>query len=90
MPARESAETLALKAMAFIAADERRLSAFMALTGTGLNDLRDRADNPEVLAAVLDYLLSDEPTLLEFCEQEGLEPMAPGRARNTMPGANFD
>lgn len=90
MPARESAETLALKAMAFIAADDLRLSAFVAQTGTSLDDLRRRADSPEVLAAVLDFLLSDEPTLLDFCDQEDLDPAEPGRARHALPGANYE
>jgi len=81
---------VALKAMAFIAADERRLSGFMALTGTGLGDLRDRAGDPEVLAAVLDFLLADEAALLDFCQQEDLDPTMPGRARHALPGANFE
>jgi hypothetical protein len=90
MASTELAETLALKAMAFIAADERRLSAFVALSGSGLDDLRTRADDPEMLAAVLDFLLSDEAVLLEFCDQEGLDPTEPGRARRQLPGAEYD
>ncbi len=87
MPKRESAETLALKAMAYVASDEQRLTGFMALSGTNLADLRDRADDPEVLAAVLDYLLSDEANLLAFCELEDIDPTLPGRARGELPGA---
>ena len=71
---REEAETIALRALAFIAEDEDRIGRFLALTGTGPQDLRARAGDPGFLAGVLDYLVSDEPLLLAFAEQAAIEP----------------
>lgn len=72
--AREDAETIALKALAFIASAEERLSAFMAETGISLDTLHTRAGDLEILAAALDALMRDEPTLLMFAANAGLAP----------------
>lgn len=82
----EEAETVALRALAFVAADERRLRGLLLRSGIDFETLRARADDPAVLAGVLDHLLSDEAAVLAFCEQEGLEPTTPARARALLPG----
>lgn len=72
--ARENAETIALKALAFIASAEERLSAFMAETGISLDTLHTRASDPDILAAALDALMRDESNLLMFAANAGLAP----------------
>jgi hypothetical protein len=82
----QSAETLALKGLAFLANDATALERFLALTGTTGPELRERAEDPEFLAALLDFLMSDEPLLTAFCEVEGLDAQTLHSARRALPG----
>ncbi|MEN3977247.1 DUF3572 domain-containing protein [Emcibacter sp. SYSU 3D8] len=85
----DRAETVALQALAFLAADEQALDGFVHLTGLGLDQLRAAASNPEILAGVLDHLLQDEPLLLAFCEAADIKPDEPARARAYLPGGDL-
>lgn len=75
------AQAVALKALTFLAGDEALLSRFVTLTGCGLDDIKARLADNGFLAAVLDFLLADEPALLAFAEAEGLAPETPMLAR---------
>ncbi|MGE5516427.1 MAG: DUF3572 domain-containing protein [Bacteroidota bacterium] len=75
------AQAVALKALTFLAGDEALLSRFVALTGCGLDDIKARLADNGFLAAVLDFLLADEPALLAFAEAEDLAPETPMLAR---------
>jgi Protein of unknown function (DUF3572) len=70
----DSPLTLGLKALAFLAGAQEDLQRFMAVSGADAATLRARADEPEFLAAVLDYLLANETLLVDFCTAESLEP----------------
>ena len=70
--------------MAWPAGDSDGLGRFLALTGIGPADLRDKADDPAMLMAVLDHLLGHEADLLAFCADTGLEPTLPGLAREKL------
>ena len=67
------AETLALDGLAFLAGDPDRLERFLRLTGLEGSTLRARASDPDVLRAVLDFLLADDATVADFCREQGLE-----------------
>lgn len=69
-----------MKALAFFASDEDRLSAFMGLTGLSVGDLSARAGERTFQIGVLEHLLSDESLLLAFCAEAGIAPEEPGRA----------
>ena len=71
---REEAETIALRALGFMAEDEDRIGAFMGETGIAPDDLRDHAASPAVLTAVLDYLTRDESLLLMFAANADIAP----------------
>ena len=86
---REAAEVLALSALGWIAADPERAGRFFALAGTGADEMRARAQDPDYLGAVLDYLLMDEPLMLVFCEEAGVAPDRPMRARAGLPGGDI-
>lgn len=86
----EAAETLALSALAHIAADPSLLDRFMANSGVDPSALRASAADPRVLAGVLDFLMSDETALIAFCDASEVAPEAPGRARALLPGAPPD
>ena len=62
----DAAEWVAIHALTFLAGDANRLGRFLSLTGIGPADLAAGRSEPHLQAAVLEYLLSDEPLLLEF------------------------
>lgn len=82
----EAAEVLALRALSWLAGNEELLPIFMGATGATLDDLRERTDDPDFLASVLDFIAMDEAWLVGFCAQENLAPEAPGQARAALPG----
>jgi hypothetical protein len=86
---RDQAEVLALRALGWIAADDEMMGSFLAATGAGLDEVRARAREPEFLASVLDFLLSDDAWITRFCAAAGLPPEAPMRARAALPGGDL-
>jgi hypothetical protein len=82
-----NAEILALKGLAYLANSNEPLDRFIALSGTGTGELRDRAGEPEFLAAVIDFLLSDEVLLMAFCDGASIDPRDLQMARQALPGA---
>lgn len=70
----EQAEMLAISALGWLAADPERLERFVAVSGLDLGDLRRAATEPGFAAGVLDYICSDEPTLLALAEHAKLPP----------------
>ncbi len=87
--AREPAETLALRALGWIAADDELAGRFLASAGAAPGDLRSRAGDPEFLGFVLDFLLADEKSLVAFTASESVSPDAPMRARAALPGGDL-
>ena len=83
----DAAQTLALRAVAHIAAEPDTLDRFMALTGLAPDILRHRIAEPTVLAGVLDYMLADESLLIGFCAAENIAPASVPAARRALPGA---
>ncbi len=86
----EAAQTIALQALMYVTSDDDRLSAFVAKTGVGIDDLKTGAQDPAFLGGILDFLLEDEAALLAFCEDNHLSPETPSRARAALPGAAPD
>ena len=85
-PTREEAEAIAIQAVAHIAADEDRLSRFLALTGLEPDGLRAAAREPGFLASVLDHLAGYEPDLLAFAEEARIAPEKVAAARLVLSG----
>ena len=67
-----TAETIALTALAFLAAVPDDLSRFLAVSGADVPSLRQRVEEPAFLAAILEFILANENLLTEFCESESL------------------
>jgi uncharacterized protein DUF3572 len=82
----EAAETVALKALAHIAADADTLMRFLTISGLEVGDLRRRAGEPELLAAVLDFVLSDDVISQSFAVAEGVSAETLHAARRSLPG----
>ena len=75
------AETIALLALQFLAEEPERLGRFLALTGLGPAELKEKAGSAAMLGAVLDYLLGDESLLLVFAATKGVSPQSIGPAQ---------
>ena len=86
----ETSQTIALKALGYLAADEDLLEPFLGSTGLVVGDLRAGATDSAFLAGVLDYLMQNEALLLAFAASEELAPETIVRARQRLPGALND
>ena len=84
---RDSAESLAIQALSFLAEDPERLSRFLAFTGIEAQSLRDAAREPNFLLGVLDHLAGDERLLTEFATQREIAPEVVTAARDLLAGA---
>jgi hypothetical protein len=77
---------LALAALAATLGEERRAQRFLDLTGIGTDELRARAAEPSLLAAVLRFLEAHEPDLLSVSEELGVKPEVLVQARRDLEG----
>jgi hypothetical protein len=87
---RESAETLAIAVLGFLAAQDDRLLGFLDATGLDPAAMRDAAGSPDFLVAVLEHLASDESLLLTFAAGQSIDPGAVLRARARLAGPLAD
>jgi hypothetical protein len=86
----DRAETLALKAIQFILADEKLEQGFMVTSGVSPADFKNMLGDPNFLGGVLDFLLSNEDQLVQFCQENEIDPTEPAKARRQFPGAVLD
>ena len=78
------AHALALRALAASLADQRLAERFLSLSGIDPPDLRRRADDPALLAALLRFLEAHEPDLVAIAEELGVKPAALVAARHEL------
>jgi hypothetical protein len=78
------ARAIALLALATAISDERRARRFLDLTGIGTDELRARAAEPALLAALLRFLEAHEPDLLTVAEALEMKPEALVAARREL------
>ncbi|MBP6986019.1 MAG: DUF3572 family protein [Alphaproteobacteria bacterium] len=86
----DATETLSIKALTFIASREDLLDLFIDACGITVNDLYENAEAPEVWAALLDFILSTDVILFDFCDSTEYTSQDIWRARNDLPGAPSD
>ena len=82
----EAAQTLALKALGFVANSQGALERLMELSGMDQMTLREGASEPEILASLLDFLLQNEELLVDFCHEESVDPKDVHMARHLLGG----
>lgn len=83
---RESAETLALQCLAWLAGNEDLLPVFMGASGVSEEDLRQGAGDPVFLGSVLDFVMMDDAWVIDFCATQGIPNESLMRARMALPG----
>lgn len=81
-----SAETLALQALAWLVANEDLLPVFLGATGASEADLRERAEDPGFLVGVLDFLMMDDAWVMDFCDAHAMPYERVLEARQALPG----
>jgi hypothetical protein len=84
----ESPETLAQSALIWLAGREEDFARLLSAAGLHANAVRPRAQDPEFLGFVLDFILSDEPLARAFAESARLGPEDALRARAALPGGD--
>ena len=89
-PGFEGGGETAIAALGWLAADDGRLERFLALSGLGPQNLRKAAAEPRFLAAVLDYLASDEALLVAFARDSARTPEQVAQARAALGGRESD
>lgn len=82
----EMAETLALKALGWLAGNDELLPIFLGSTGASLGELRERAGDPGFLGSVLDFLMMDDSWVVAACEAQGVPYDSLMLARHALPG----
>jgi hypothetical protein len=78
------ASALALRALTAVLSDQRLAERFLSLSGIDPPDLRQRADDPVLLAALLRFLEAHEPDLVAIAEDLGVKPAALVAARREL------
>ena len=76
--------SVALQALAWVLADERRAQRFLDLTGLTPEELRAGIGSAEMQGSVLDFLAAHEPDLVAAAEALGLSPDAIGAANRAL------
>ncbi|WP_151717220.1 DUF3572 domain-containing protein [Gemmobacter serpentinus] len=82
----ESAETFALQALGWLLTQDELLPQFLSASGAAPQDLRDLAQDPVFLGAVLDFLLGDDSLVLGLSAALNCPPEQPLQARMALPG----
>jgi hypothetical protein len=80
------AVTLALSALVWTLSDSARADRLLALTGLDTDELRARASDPVLLAALLGFLAQHEPDLLACAEALEVRPEALVAAQRALDG----
>lgn len=83
---RDSAETLALQALGWLASNDDLLPSFLATTGASESELRTQAADPLFLGAVLDFLMMDDAWVIRFCDEIAVPYERIMQARTALPG----
>lgn len=82
----QQAEIIAIQVLGWLSAQDDLLMTFMGATGSGLDDVRTRAGDPEFLASVMDFILMDDDWVRGFCDQQSLSYDAIQHIRMALPG----
>jgi len=83
-PSRETAEILAIQALAFIAEGPERMALFLSTTGIESAAIRNAARELDFLVGVLEHMLGDENLLIAFADSAGIDPAAIARAHHAL------
>lgn len=79
-------QALAIEILSWLAGRPELLQRFFALTGFSAENLRSVATDPGFHAALTDFLMNHEPTLIAFCSETDTDPERVVRAHAALCG----
>ncbi len=82
----DTAETLALQALGWLAANEDLMPVFLGSTGASQAEIAQRAADPVFLGAVLDFLMMNDAWVIEFCDAHSVPYERIMQMRAALPG----
>lgn len=77
----DQAVTMALQAVQFIFEHDDLRDGFLNMSGVSPDSIKERIENDDFLAGILDYLLEREEALVLFCEENSIDPTLPQQAQ---------
>ena len=83
----EAPETVALNVLGFLAESPRAMERLTVQSGLDLTTIRKRAADRDFLAAVVDFLMTNEELLVAFCESRRIDPKTVQMATYQLGGA---
>ena len=83
---RETAETIGVQAMGWLASNDDLLPVFLGSTGASEADFRAGLADPAFHGSVLEFLLMDDQWVVSFCDAIGLKYDLLAQARAMLPG----
>lgn len=81
-----TAEATAIDVLTWLAGEPELMGRFLSLTGMTVATLRESSTSPGFFAAILDFLMNHEPTLIAYCEATGTPPETIVRAHRALSG----
>ena len=84
----ELAETEALTMLAWLAAQEDVFGAFLAFSGASVDVVAGKAAQPEFLASVVDFMMSDDAYIIAWAQGAGRKPETVLQIRAGLPGGD--
>ena len=82
----KSADQIGIDALAFLGNNPDILGRFVDLSGLTIPQMRAAATKPAFFVGLLDFILAQEPTVMAFAAEAGLDPAEVGKARETLAG----
>jgi hypothetical protein len=82
----QDAETLALNVLGFLAESPEAMERLVIQSGLDLTTIRKRAADRDFLAAVVDFLMTNEELLVDFCETRRIDARSVHMAAHQLGG----
>lgn len=85
----DRAVALAVEALGWLAANDELRPVFLGASGLQGDEVAARAQDPEFLGFVLDFLVMDDAWVTAFCDQAKVPYDTPMIARSALPGGEI-
>ena len=83
---RKTAQGYAIDALLWLTKHNQYLEDFLILSGVNINDLRNRAKEPEFLCFVLDFFMTSDDLIVNLSEDLNIKPEEVKIARSVLSG----
>jgi hypothetical protein len=72
-PTDESAEELAITILTWLSAEPSLMGRFLSMSGIDAGSIRGLIGEPGFYGGLTGFLMNHEPTLMQFCENNGVK-----------------